>query len=147
MKRLILVASAVLVTVITAHARLGETVEAIANRYGQPTPAPYTVEYIYRDYGDTQAWYTTVDLNALVVFKDGLSQYELVTPKDPTTKLSPSIVRAFMEANAGGSTWLPPKETAAATNWAREDGRARASLSSDKRTLAVMITAGGRENF
>ena len=147
MKRLILVASAVLVAAITAHARLGETVDAIANRYGAPTTAPYTVEYIYRDYGDTQAWYTTDDLNVLVVFKNGISQYEMVTHKDTTTKLSPSIIRALMEANAGGSTWLQPKETATATNWVREDGKARAALTADKMMLAVMITAGGREKF
>ena len=147
MKRLILVASAVLFAALSAHARLGETLDALATRYGQPTPAPYTVEYIYRDYGDTQAWYATDDLNVLVVFKNGISQYEMVMPKDPTAKLTQSVIRAFLEANASGSTWLAPKETATATNWTREDGKARAALSAEKKTLAVMVTAGGREKF
>ena len=71
MKRLILVAGTLLITAITAHARLGESLDAIANRYGHPTTDPYTVEYIYRDYGDTQAWYATADLKVLVVFKNG----------------------------------------------------------------------------
>ena len=147
MKRLILVASAVLFAALSAHARLGETLDALATRYGQPTPAPYTVEYIYRDYGDKQAWYATADLKVLVVFKNGKSQYEMVTPKDTTTKLSQSVIRALLDANDGGSSWLPPKETAETTNWARQDGRARASLTADKKLLAVMITAGGLENF
>jgi len=147
MKHLILVVSAVLIAAMTAHARLGESVEDIAKRYGQPTTAPYAVEYIYRDYGDTQAWYATADLHVLVVFQHGKSKYEMVTPKDTTTKLSPSVIRALMEANAGGSTWLSPKETAGGTNWVRQDGGARASLTVDKKALAVMITAGGREGF
>jgi hypothetical protein len=132
---------------VTAQARLGETVDEIAKRYGKPTMGLYTVEYVYRDYGDAQAWYGKDDIKILVVFKDGKSQYESVAKKDATATLSQSEIKAFLDANLGGSTWSSPKETRTATIWNREDGGARASLTADRKTLTVNVAQGGKKGF
>ena len=147
MKRLILASLAAVVVVLPAHARLGETVDEIATRYGSSTTGLIPVEYVRRDYGETQAWYEKDDVKLLVVFKNGKSRYELLSSKDPAAKLSHSVVTAFLDANSGASTWLAPKETPAGTNWARTDGGARAVLAAESKTLAVMITKGGSEGF
>jgi hypothetical protein len=147
MKRCVLTVMALIVASVTAQARLGETADQIAKRYGKPTLGLYTVEYVYRDYGDAQAWYGKDDIKILVVFKDGTSQYESVVKKDTTATLSHSEVKAFLDANLGGSTWSSPKETPTATIWSREDGGARASITADRKTLTVMITQGGKKGF
>ena len=147
MKQFILIGIAVVVTSVTGHARLGESVDEITQRYGKPTLDLAPVEYIRRDYGDTQAWYAKGDLKVLDVFKDGKSQCELLAKQDTTATLSASEIRAFIEANAGTATWAVQKETALATTWVRSDGGARATLTADKKTLTVMISKGGSDGF
>jgi len=138
---------ALIVVSVTAQARLGETVDEIAKRYGKPTMGIYAVEYIYSDYGDTQAWYEKDDIKILVVFKSGKSQYESVVKKDVTATFSQSEIKAFLDANLAGSTWSAPKENRTATIWLRDDGGARVTLTADQKALAVMITQGGKKGF
>ena len=147
MKRCILTVIALLVASVTAQARLGETVDEIAKRYGKPTLGLYAVEYVYHDYGNAQAWYEKDDVKILVVFKDGKSQYESVVKKDITATLSRSEIKAFLDANLAGSTWSSPKETPTTTIWNREDGGARASLTPDRKTLTIKVTQGGMKGF
>ncbi len=147
MKRFLLALAFVVLAAVTAHARLGETVEEIAKRYGKSTTGLYPVEYVHRDYGDIQAWYEKDDLKLLVVFKDDKSQYEQVAKKDTTAVLSQSEIRAFLDANAGGSEWSRPRTTPSETTWIRKDAGARASLTDDGKALMVMITQGGSKGF
>ena len=147
MKHCALLILAFTLAAATAQARLGETVDEIAKRYGPSTSGLYPVEYIRRDYGDRQALYEKDDIKILIVYKADKSQYESLSKKDPTKYLSRSEIKAFVEANAGGSTWPNPKETPDGKLWIRQDGNALAVLTPDHKTLTVKITQGGTKGF
>ncbi|MBI4026402.1 MAG: hypothetical protein HY360_15560 [Verrucomicrobia bacterium] len=113
------------------EARLGETEEQIAIRYGKPVKTlastkPVTAARFYRKSGYL----------ILVRFMDGKSCYESFK-KEPKNDFSAVEIDTLLKANAGTSSWKMRSPDPVNPSWERMDGDALARYGTAEKRLSI----------
>ena len=129
MKTLFAGTVAIFLMVCSAHARLGETQEQIAQRYGQPIPE---ITWLL-DYDDKGHWGTFYHVNnyvVTVVFDAELLSVREAYSRWDRLPLTETEMRMFLDANDGGHAWRQVSDPDApgpdTLHWRRTDNQARA---------------------
>jgi hypothetical protein len=116
----------------TASARLEETSEQCAARYGEP------LERVAAELpGSEQRSYETGKFKVVVGFLNDKAGYLLISKRDQS-KFSAEEVNLLLGANSGGSSWQRVEENRISQKLHRADNRATAIMINDD---ALMLEA------
>jgi len=130
MRNFVLLLALVGIAAAPLHARLGETEEQIAKRYGEPVKK----ESDNLKEGAFKAFYEAHTYSIEVTFIDGLSALEYFK-RDYEPKLTEEEITSLLQANCGSSKWVLKSNGNDVRDYVLEDGKAHASTS--KNTFCV----------
>lgn len=122
MKIFAVVSFGILLSAVTASARLGETPDQCQMRYGTTNGSRGTYVLYYKDKFDIA-----------VMFRDGKSVEEIFSP-NVGGEFTEDLLAGFLSANSEGSTWQTG-DTSGHRHYVRLDGRASASFDSKKLSI------------
>lgn len=128
-----------LVIIGTAHARLGETKEQAAERYGYGRPASHDEQVLHYQFKGflITAQYRTGQIGILTYVK---------MAGDKPVKLSKAELTKLLSVNSGGSEWSQrPGGGVSGTLWETEDKKRKAYYHSQNCTLTVSLVDAKNE--
>ena len=134
MKRFLFGFLALAMVLASANANLGDNEAKINASYGK------TIQKLPRSEGSVSYLYEKGDFNYMVVFRGGVSVFEMYAHANQA-ELSSKEIDTFLKANGAGATWVAVNNNkGAGREWKRSDHKAKASYFrlGGRPTLTVM---------
>jgi hypothetical protein len=127
------IAAVALTTSSTLFARIGETEQECAARYGEPT----------KTLPNNSLLYEKSDLNIFIIFFNGKADAIAYGKIAKGQQLSESEIELLLKSNSGGAPWQERAVISMNRNWETEDGELLANYN----TVAHLLMVATKDYF